>query len=521
MTPTFSSEGRKKMLQGVNTLVDAVKVTLGAKGRNVIIKHIDPRMPIHSTKDGVTVAKSVFLIDQIEEAGAMLMKELAQKTVDISSDGTTTVLVLAQAMINAGVKAIESGANPMDLNKGIETAVIAIVEQLKKLSKPVDSNEVLKQIATISANNDTEIGTLIADAITRIGNDGILTVEESKSNETSVTIVDGMKIERGYISPYFINNNAKMTAELNNPYILLFGKKIVSMNLILPILEKVAQQNRSLLILCDELEGEALATLVINTQNGRISVCAIKAPEFGDARTNVMEDIAALTGGTYISEERGFYIEKAELFQLGTATKVIVSKDSCSIIGGGGSKEDVDARIDQIKSQLATSESEYEQKKLTARIAKLGSAVAIINVGGVTETEMKERKDRIDDAVGATKAAIQEGYIAGGGCAFLKIDHLAKTDINEDVNRGIEIVYKAIQAPFKQILANGGMNPEIFIPIIQGSGYGFGVNVKTTNTENFFESGVIDPTKVTRVALENAASIAQIFLTTECVISQQ
>jgi len=422
-------------------------------------------------------------------------------------------------MINTGGKAIESGANPMDLNKGIEKAVSSVVAQLKQLSKQVDSNEVLNQIATISANNDASIGKLIADAIARIGNDGILTVEESKSNETTVTFVDGMKIERGYISPYFINNNAKMTAELNNPYILLFGKKIVSMNLILPILEKVAQQNRPLLILCDELEGEALATLVINTQNGRISVCAIKAPEFGDARTNVMEDIAALTGGTYISEERGFYIEKAELFQLGTADKVIVSKDSCSIIGGGGEKEAVQARIDQIKSQLATSESEYEQKKLTSRIAKLGSAVAVINVGGVTETEMKERKDRIDDSVGATRAAIEEGYIAGGGSTFL---HLRYTNpiTNEDEQAGVNLVFKAIEAPFKQILSNGGVTTD-YTKEVREEGYGYGMNIKTNTLENLIESGVIDPTKVTRVALENAASIASIFLTTECVISQK
>ena len=515
----FGSDGRKKLTKGVNTLGDAVKVTLGAKGRNVVIGN-NFGSP-HITKDGVTVAKSIELEDSIENMGASLIKEVASKTVDIAGDGTTTATILAQAIINGGLKAVESGSNPMDLKKGIEKATIEVVKHLKSISKPIDDNDSLKQIATVSANNDSFIGELIADAVSKVGRDGLITVEESKGHETTITVVEGMKIDRGYLSPYFVTDSGKMQAELLNPLILLYDNKISNMKDLIPILEKSVQTNRPLLIIAEDLDGEALATLVVNKVRGTLSVCAIKSPEFGDNRKMAMEDIAYLIGGICISEEMGYKLESATLEMLGSADKITINKDSCIIVGGKGAKENIDARCNQIKYQLEKSESGYAKEKLKVRLAKLINGVAVLSIGGITETEIKEKKDRIDDALCATRSAVEEGFVAGGGIAYLSaISNLSVVTENDDEKIGVSILKKAIESPFRQILENGGVEASAYINEILKSEYGIGFNIKTNKVENLFDCGVIDPTKVVRVALENASSIAAIFLTTECIISE-
>jgi len=515
---TSGSDGRKKIVKGINILADAVKSTLGAKGKNVIIER-EFGYP-HITKDGVTVAKSIKLSDPVENMGASLIKEVASKTVDVSGDGTTTATVLAQAIINAGIKAIELGANAMDLKRGIEKATKEVVKNINKISKPIDNNDLLKQIASISANNDSFIGELIAEAMEKVGRDGLITVEESQGHETTVNLVEGMRIERGYLSPYFVTNSEKMQAELNNPYILIYDKKISAIKDILHILEKVSQTGRPLLIISEDLDGEALATMVVNKLRGLLSVCAIKLPEFGGNRFFVMDDIATLINATCISEEKGFRLDNTTIDMLGSADKITITKDSCTIVGGHGIKEDIESRCNQIKNQMEEAESNYEKENLKSRLAKLKNGVAVLSIGGFTETEIKEKKDRIDDALCATKAAVEEGFVAGGGVTYLHA--LKDIDIiceNEDESIGVSILKKSLESPFKQILYNADVEPNIYINEIMKSDYGIGYNVKTNEIENFFESGIVDPTKVVRTALENSSSIAAIFLTTESIIS--
>lgn len=507
------------MIAGVNALADLVKVTLGANGRNVVIsnKFGAPRI----TKDGVTVADAVNLKDPIEKIGADLIKEVANKTVDISGDGTTTATVLAQVIIREGIKAVETGANPMDIKRGIEKAVLQVVQHLQKISKPISNNNLLKHIASISANNDTEIGTLIADTIKRIGNDGLIKVEESKTYETTVSIVKGMKVNRGYLSPYFVTNPDTQEAIIQNPFILLYEKKISVMKDILPVLEKVAQVGRPLLIIAEDLEGEALTTLVVNQLRKNINVCAVKSPSFGENRKHEMEDIATLTGGTFVTEDKGFKLDQVDLSMLGSAEEVIVGEKSFMITGGAGKKDDIKKRCDHVKVLLSQNDQQFETEKLKQRLASLKNGVAVMSIGGVTETEIKEKKDRIDDALCATRSAIEEGFVAGGGVAYLTaIKHISLTSKNEDEVIGAKIIKIALEAPFKQILNNGGVEPNAYIPQIQNGKYGTGYNMKTKKIENLLEAGVIDPTKVVRVALENAASIAAIFLTTEGIICE-
>jgi chaperonin GroEL len=515
----FGADARKKLTNGVNVISDAVKVTLGAMGRNVVISRglASPQI----TKDGVTVAKSINLEDPIERMGASLIKEVASKTVDISGDGTTTATVLAQSIINLGMDAIGQGANPVDLKKGIEKATLEVVKHLEKMSRPVDNNDLLKQIATISANNDTYIGEIIADAISKVGPDGLIVIEESKGHETTVTVVEGMKIDRGYASPFFMTDANKMRAELLNPMVLLCDSKISSMKDILHLLEKISQLNRPVLIISDDIDGEALATLLVNNAKGTLHSCAIKSPDFGTDRKFAMEDIAALTGATYICEEAGGKLHGAGVEVLGSASKIIINKDSCTIVGGRGDKALMDARCEQIRVALSESESEQAKDKMKTRLAKLLNGVAVLNVGGITETEIKERKDRVEDALCATKAASEEGFIAGGGVAFLcAINRIVVDAENEDEKLGVKILKESLQRPFMQILENGGVDPMIYLENIIRLDYGMGFNIKNKKIENMFDCGVIDPTKVARVALENASSIASIFLTTECVISE-
>lgn len=516
---TFNSEARKKLCDGVDAIANAVKVTLGAKGRNVVIQNGNGSP--HITKDGVTVARSIFLEDSLENIGASLIKEVATKTVDESGDGTTTATVLSQSIIKNGLKAIESGANPISVKKGIDKAVKDIVGELKQLSSNIVDEKSLFNIAKISSNNDDYIGSLISNAFVKVGNDGVITVEESNNNETSVDVIDGVKINRGYLSSYFITNSGKMTAELENPYILMCDKKITLMKELLPLLEKVVYERRPILIISDELDGEALNTLVLNKMNGNIQVCAIKSPEFGDKRRQIMEDISTLTNGTFISNEIGVSLESVELTQLGSAKKVIVSKDSCLIIGGNGDKEQIEKKCDELKKQIEKHKNEEESEFLKTRLAKLANGVAVLKIGGVTETEIREKKDRIEDALCATKAAIEEGYVAGGGVSFIKAAlNISYDGLNDDEKIGFEIVKKSIEEPFVQILKNGGVEPFSVIKQVKDGEYGFGYNIKTNTFENLLEAGVIDPTKVLRVALENSASIAAMFLTTECVISE-
>ncbi len=518
----FNIDARNKMKKGVDTLADAVKVTLGPKGRNVVIEKKFGAPQI--TKDGVTVAKEIELEDPIENMGAQMAKEVASKTADAAGDGTTTATVLAQSIITEGVKNVAAGANPMDLKRGIDKAVIAIVADLHTQSQKVgNDNKKIEQVATISANNDNTIGKLIAQAMAKVGKEGVITVEEAKGTETTVDVVEGMQFDRGYLSPYFVTNSEKMICELSNPMILIYDKKISTMKDILHILEKVAQAGRPLVIISEDLEGEALATLVVNKLRGTIKVAAVKAPGFGDRRKEMLEDIAKLTGGIVISEEQGFKLENADLTYLGSCESISIDKDNTTIVGGKGKKADIVSRVNQIKAQLETTTSDYDKEKLQERLAKLAGGVAVLYVGAATEVEMKEKKDRVDDALHATRAAVEEGIVPGGGTAFIRaIDSIVKLKgANEDETTGINIVRRALEEPIRQIVANCGLEGSIIIQKVREGKGDYGFNARTEVYENLYKAGVIDPTKVTRVALENAASIAGMLLTTECVIADK
>jgi len=515
----FDTSAREKLKAGVDTLADAVKVTLGPKGRNVILdkKFGAPTV----TKDGVSVAKEIELKDPIENMGAQLVKEVASKTADSAGDGTTTATVLAQAIFTTGIKSVTAGANPMDLKRGIDKAVTAIVKNLKEQSKPISNNSEIAQVATISANSDKEIGDMIANAMEKVGKDGVITVEEAKGRETEVKTVEGMQFDRGYLSPYFVTNTDKMEAEMDRPYVLIYDKKISSMKELLPVLELTAQTGRPLLIISEDVDGEALATLVVNKIRGALKVAAVKAPGFGDRRKAMLEDIAVLTGGQVISEERGFKLENATLDFLGVAEKIIVDKDNTTIVNGSGKKEDITARINQIKVQIENTTSDYDKEKLQERLAKLSGGVAILYIGAATEVEMKEKKDRVDDALHATRAAVEEGIVPGGGVAFLRaVEALDKVKgYNEDENIGVNIVRTALEAPLRTIVANAGGEGSVVVNKVREGKDDYGYNARDNKYENFFAAGIIDPTKVTRLALENAASIAGLLLTTECVIA--
>ena len=522
MTKTiyFDLEARNSLKRGVDALADAVAVTLGPKGRNVVIEKKFGSPVV--TKDGVSVAKEIELKDPIENIGAQMVKEVASKTADLAGDGTTTATVLARAIVTAGLKNIASGANPMDLKRGIDKAVKVVVQELKDQSQIVSSDESkLEQVAAISANNDSVIGKLIADAMKQVGPEGIITVEEAKGTETEVKIVEGMQLNRGYLSPFFITNVDKQEAELNSPYILIYDKKISTIKDILPILDQVIKQQRSILIIADDVDGEALGTLVVNRARGIISVVAIKAPEFGEKRKAMLEDIAILTGGTVISEELGLKLDKVDLSHLGKAEKIVVSKDSTIIINGSGEKEKIVDRVNQIKNQIDHAKSEYDKEKYQERLAKLAGGVAVLYIGAATEVEMKEKKDRVDDALHATRAAVEEGIVAGGGVAYirtLKSLESLKGD-NEDENTGIQIIRRSLEEPLRQIVANAGGEGSVVVNKVREGKDDFGYNARTEVYENLIAAGVIDPTKVSRVALQHAASAASMILTTECVIS--
>ncbi|KMQ62598.1 chaperonin GroEL [Chryseobacterium oranimense] len=517
----FDIESRDALKRGVDALANAVKVTLGPKGRNVVIEKSFGAP--HVTKDGVSVAKEIELEDRVENMGAQMVKEVASKTNDIAGDGTTTATVLAQAIVREGLKNVAAGANPMDLKRGIDKAVTAVVENLKSQSQEVgDSTDKVKQVASVSANNDETIGALIAEAFGKVGKEGVITVEEAKGIDTTVDVVEGMQFDRGYQSPYFVTNPEKMVAEVENPYILLVEKKISSMKELLPVLEPIAQGGKSLLIISEEVEGEALATLVVNKLRGSLKIAAVKAPGFGDRRKAMLEDIAILTGGQVISEEQGFTMENISLDMLGTAEKVTIDKDNTTIVNGGGDEAKIKGRVAQIKAQMETTTSDYDREKLQERLAKLAGGVAVLYVGAASEVEMKEKKDRVDDALHATRAAVEEGIVAGGGVALVRaisaLENL--TGINADETTGIRIVKRAIEEPLRQIVANaGGEGSVIVAKVAEGTG-DFGYNAKTDEYVNMLEAGIIDPTKVTRVALENAASVSGMLLTTECVITE-
>ena len=519
----FDIEARNKMKKGVDTLANAVKVTLGPKGRNVVIdkKFGAPQV----TKDGVTVAKEIELEDPIENMGAQMVKEVASKTADIAGDGTTTATVLAQAIISEGLKMVAAGANPMDLKRGIDKAVSLVVANLKGQSQTVgNDSKKIQQVATISANNDETIGKLIAEAFAKVGKEGVITVEEAKGTDTTVDVVEGMQFDRGYVSPYFVTNSEKMEAELQNPYILIYDKKISAMKDILHILEKVAQTGRPLLIIAEDLEGEALATLVVNKLRGTIKVAAVKAPGFGDRRKEMLQDIAILTAGIVICEEQGYKLENADLTYLGQAASVTINKDNTTVVGGKGKKTEITARVNQIKAQVENTTSDYDREKLQERLAKLAGGVAVLYVGAATEVEMKEKKDRVDDALHATRAAVEEGIVPGGGVAYIRavasLDAKVKGQI-EDEQTGMQIVRRALEEPMRTLTANAGIDGSIVVQKIKEGKGDFGFNARTETYENLFKAGVIDPTKVSRVALENAASIAGMLLTTECVIADK
>lgn len=516
----FDIESRDALKRGVDALANAVKVTLGPKGRNVVIEKSFGAP--HVTKDGVTVAKEIELEDRVENMGAQMVKEVASKTNDIAGDGTTTATVLAQAIVREGLKNVAAGANPMDLKRGIDKAVIAVVENLKSQSQEVgNDSEKIKQVASISANNDDTIGSLIAEAFGKVGKEGVITVEEAKGTDTTVDVVEGMQFDRGFQSPYFVTNPEKMVVELENPYILLVEKKISSMKELLPVLEPVAQGGKSLLIICEEVEGEALATLVVNKLRGSLKIAAVKAPGFGDRRKAMLEDIAILTGGTVISEERGFTMENITIDMLGTAEKVVIDKDNTTLVNGGGEEAQIKGRVSQIKAQMETTTSDYDREKLQERLAKLAGGVAVLYVGAASEVEMKEKKDRVDDALHATRAAVEEGIVAGGGVALVRaVAALNFEGANPDETTGIKIIKRAIEEPLRQIVTNaGGEGSVIVAKVAEGTG-DFGYNAKTDEYVNMLEAGIIDPTKVTRVALENAASVSGMLLTTECVITE-
>jgi chaperonin GroEL len=517
----FNVDARDRLKRGVDALANAVKITLGPKGRNVIIgrKFGAPMI----TKDGVSVAKEIDLKDPVENMGAQIVKEVASKTADIAGDGTTTATVLAQAIITGGLKNLAAGANPMDLKRGIDKAVELVVQTLKKNSQEIGSNnDKIKQVATISANNDEFVGGLIAEAMAKVGNEGVITVEEAKGTTTEVKTVEGMQFDRGYLSPYFVTNAEKMIVEMDNPYILIYDKKISNIQELLPVLEPVAQSGRPLLIIAEDVDGNALATLVINRLKAGLKIAAVKAPGFGDRRKAMLEDIAILTGGTVISEETGLTLENANISMLGTCSKIDIDKDNTTIVNGNGSKENIKSRIGQIKAQVESTTSDYDKEKLQERLAKLSGGVAVLYVGAATEVEMKEKKDRVDDALSATRAAVQEGIVAGGGVALIRtipaLDKL-KGD-NEDETTGILIVKRAIEEPLRQIVLNAGGEGAVVVQKVSEGKGNYGYNARTEVYEDLFEAGVIDPTKVTRIAIENAASIASMFLTTECVIAE-
>ncbi|MDR0660546.1 MAG: chaperonin GroEL [Prevotellaceae bacterium] len=515
----FNIDARNALKEGVDALANAVKVTLGPKGRNVVIdkKFGAPQV----TKDGVTVAKEIELDDRNANMGAQMVREVASKTADDAGDGTTTATVLAQAIISVGLKNVAAGANPMDLKRGIDKAVAAVVENLKKHSSPVgDDITKIEQVATISANNDSNIGKLIAEAMAKVQKDGVITVEEAKGTDTTVEVVEGMQFDRGYISPYFMTDTEKMEAVLDNPFILLTDKKVSTMKDLLPVLEPVAQSGRALLIIAEDVDGEALATLVVNKLRGSLKIAAVKAPGFGDRRKEMLEDIAILTGGTVISEEKGFRLDAATLDMLGNCEKITIDKENTTIVNGAGEKENINNRISQIRKQMEATSSDYDREKLQERLAKLAGGVAVLYIGAPTEVEMKEKKDRVDDALSATRAAVEEGFVPGGGVAYIRaiaaLEEM-KGD-NEDETTGIEIVKRAIEEPLRQIVENAGIEGSIVVQKVKEGKDDFGYNARTDKYENLFDAGVIDPTKVARVALENAASIAGMLLTTECIL---
>ncbi len=519
---SFNIEARDALKRGVDALANAVKVTLGPKGRNVIIdkKFGSPQI----TKDGVTVAKEIELSNPVENMGAQLLKEVASKTADAAGDGTTTATVLAQAIVTGGLKNVAAGANPMDLKRGIDKAVEVVVADLKKQSQNVgNDNKKIEQVATISANNDSTIGKLIAEAMAKVKKEGVITVEEAKGTDTTVEVVEGMEFDRGYISPYFITDVDKMEAVLETPLILIYEKKISLMKELLPVLEKAVQTGKPILIIAEDIDGEALQTLVVNRLRSNLKICAVKAPGFGDRRKAMLEDLAILTGGIFIAEDRGFLLENADLTFLGKAEKVTIDKDNTTIVGGAGKKADITARVNQIKAQIESTTSDYDKEKLQERLAKLAGGVAVLYVGAATEVEMKEKKDRVDDALAATRAAVEEGIVPGGGVAYIRaIASLEKLKgLNEDENTGIQIVRRAIEEPLRQICANCGIEGSIVVQRVKEGTGDFGFNARTEKFENLLKAGVIDPTKVSRIALENAASVAAMLLTTDCVLAEK
>jgi len=517
----FNTDARNKLLKGVNVLADAVKVTLGPKGRNVVIDKSfgAPRI----TKDGVTVAKEIELEDKFENMGAQMVREVASKTNDIAGDGTTTATVLAQAIVREGVKAVAAGMNPMDLKRGVDLAAQTAVKDLEARSKKISTSAEVAQVGTISANGDTQIGEDIASAMQRVGNEGVITVEEAKSLETELEVVEGMQFDRGYLSPYFVTNAEKMVAELEKPYILLHEKKLSNLQAMLPILEAVVQSSRPLLIIAEDVEGEALATLVVNKLRGGLKIAAVKAPGFGDRRKAMLEDIAVLTGGTVISEDLGIKLENVTLDMLGTAEKVSITKENTTIVDGAGDKADIEGRVAQIKAQIEETTSDYDREKLQERLAKLAGGVAVIRVGGATEVEVKEKKDRVDDALNATRAAVEEGIVPGGGVALLRAKKAveALTSDNPDIMAGIKIVLRALEAPIRQIAQNAGVEGSIVVgKILENNDETFGFNAQTEKYVNMVETGIIDPTKVVRTALQDAASIAGLLITTEAMVAE-
>jgi len=519
---TYDTEARAALKRGVDKLANAVRATLGPKGRNVVIDKKFGAPTI--TKDGVTVAKEIELEDPVENMGAQMVREVASKTSDIAGDGTTTATVLAQAIVREGMKNVTAGANPMDLKRGIDLAVKKIVEELKKISKTVgDDKKKIAQVGAISANNDPTIGDLIANAMEKVGRDGVITVEEAKGTETAVEWVEGMQFDRGYLSPYFVTDADTMESSLENPFILIHDKKISVMKDLLPLLEKVAQAGRSIVLIAEDIEGEALATLVVNKLRGTLKVCAVKAPGFGDRRKAMLEDIAILTGGTVISEEKGFKLEHAQLSYMGSAAKVTVDKDNTTIVEGAGKEDDIKKRINEIKSQVEKTTSDYDKEKLQERLAKLSGGVAVLKVGAATEVEMKEKKARVEDALHATKAAAEEGIVPGGGVAYIRaIPALANLKgTNDDQNIGIEIIRKALEEPLRMIVTNAGLEGSVILNEVRNGKDDFGFNALTEKMEKLYEAGVIDPTKVTRIALENAASVASLLLTTEATIVEK
>ena len=517
----FDSDARSKLKRGVDKLANAVKVTLGPKGRNVILEKKFGAPTV--TKDGVTVAKEIELEDAVENMGAQMVREVASKTSDVAGDGTTTATVLAQAIYREGLKNVTAGANPMDLKRGIDLAVSKVIDHLKSVSREVEGRNEIAQVGAISANNDKSIGDLIADAMEKVGKDGVITVEEAKGTETALEVVEGMQFDRGYLSPYFVTDTEAMETVLEDPYILIHDKKISAMKDLLPVLEKVAQQGRSLLIIAEDLEGEALATLVVNKIRGTLKVAAVKAPGFGDRRKAMLEDIAVLTAGTVISEERGFKLENATVAYLGTAKKVVIDKDNTTIVEGAGKSDEIKKRINEIKAQIEKTTSDYDKEKLQERLAKLSGGVAVLKIGASTEVEMKEKKARVEDALHATRAAVEEGIVAGGGVTFIRaIKVLEKLEgENEDQTTGIKIIQKSLEEPLRQIVNNAGIEGSVVLQKVRDGKDDFGFNAATEVYENLFKSGVIDPTKVARTALENAASVSSLLITTEAVVFEK